>query len=142
SRARTAARRPSRGRAGGRGSCGLQPMLVDFHLDQVPVGPLVTPPYFTLVELHTVKHALGLAVEAVGELLRVGKTAANALDLANLPADVGGRAPVARRVGVLYAHAVADVEAPLGRRRIGTDARPRSHSACEPASFFLPARPG
>src|SRR5690349_23432214 len=117
-------------------------MFVDFHLEEVAVRPLVTLPNFMLIELHPVKHALGLAFEAVGELLRVGETAADALDLSFLAADVGGRTPVARRVGVLHAHAVADVEAPLGRWRIRARGHPTSHSAGGSRSFFLPARPG
>jgi hypothetical protein len=69
-------------------------VFVDFHLDQVVVRACVAPPYLALLELHPIEHAPGLAVEAVGELLRVGKTAADALDLSLFAADVGGRATV------------------------------------------------
>src|SRR5262245_17974095 len=111
-------------------------MLVDLQLDEVLAGRAVAGPDLPLREPDPIKHPPRLAVEAVGELLRIGKAAADALDLAFLAADIGGRAPVAGRIGGLDADAVADLEAPLRRRRVGArgrpGSRPRSHNACEP----------
>src|SRR5690349_3787136 len=51
----------------------LQPVLVDFHLDQVALRPAVIRPHVLLRKAHPVEHALRLAVEAVGELLGIRK---------------------------------------------------------------------
>src|SRR5437868_4727605 len=96
-------------------------MLVDFQLDVVALWPGVVPPYIALPEPDAIEHALGLAAKAVGELLGVGKSAADALDDAALAADVVRRAPMAGRVRVLHRHAIADVVAPS--RGFGVRAR-------------------
>ena len=72
-------------------------MFVNFQLQPIFFGASVIGPDFFLHEAHAVQHALGLAAEAVGELLGIGKAAADALDDAGLAADVVRRAAVARR---------------------------------------------
>src|SRR3954462_116913 len=113
-------------------------MLVDFHLDEVFGPRIISGPDIRLPEPDAIEHAARLAVEAVGELLGIGKAAADPLDLALLAADIGGRAAMARRIHALDAHAVADVEASFRRRRVGA----RGHTAGESRLFCPPARRG
>src|SRR5438552_2057178 len=93
-------------------------MLEDLHLDQIARASAIPGPHLVLQKAHAIEYFLGLAVEAVGELLGIGKCAADALDLTRLTADIARRAPVPRGKARLYPHGIADREAVPGRRRI------------------------
>src|SRR4249920_500778 len=98
-------------------------MLVDLDLDEVVVRALVIRPHLPHREANPVEHALRLAAEAVGELFRIGESAADALDDARLAADVPRRAAVAGRIARSHSHAIAGVEAAHRRRRISAGQR-------------------
>src|SRR5438094_129581 len=99
-------------------SRGLQPVFVNLQLEPIALRSSVICPHVFLHEPYAIQHALRLAAEAVRELFRVGKRAADALDHPALAADVMRRAAMAGRKGALHLDAVADVES--------------SHSACAP----------
>src|SRR5262249_13794202 len=96
----------------------LEPMLIDLDLDRVGGCAAIIGPELALAEAHAIKRLRRRSRPVVGELFRIGKSAADALDLAGLAADVPGRADVARRIGAAH-----------GDARAGGKARRRAHSA-------------
>ena len=59
---------------------GCEPVLEDFHLDDVAGRAFVVGPHMPLFESHAIEHLDGLAVKAVRQFLGIGKGAADALD--------------------------------------------------------------
>src|SRR5688572_2552204 len=97
----------------------IQPVLVDFHLDQIVRGTAIIVPHVLLRKAHAIEHFSRLAIEAIGKLLGIWISAANALDHALFAAYVIRRAPMAGRGGTLDHHAVANLEAMTWRCGIG-----------------------
>src|SRR5262249_44757971 len=116
-------------------------MLEDFHFDDVAVRAAVGGPDLLLRESHAIQHLPGLAVEAVGELFRIGESPADALDHAGFATDVIRRAPVPRWKPALDEHAIADVVAMSRRgrvgRRMGRRGRNESPAHCRLAPFLM-----
>src|SRR5438105_8317671 len=102
--------------------CGIEPMLIQLQFEEIMGRTLVARPDVALLEAHAVEDALGFAIEAVGELLGVRESAADALHGAALASYVGGRAPVARGSAAFYRYSITHVEAPLRRGRVGASA--------------------
>src|SRR5579883_1802519 len=113
-------------------------MLIDLDLDRVLRRAAIIGPEVALAEAHAVKRLARQAGTVVGELLGIGEGAADALDLAHLPADVPGRADMAGRRGAAHPDARARREA-RRHRRVGCGVH--GASATPPASIAA-KRPG
>src|SRR4051812_5682961 len=109
-------------------------MLVNLHLDQVAIRAVVQRPDLFLRETHAVEDALRLAIETIGELLRIRKRAADALDRSGLAADISRCSPVPGREAALDPHRIADVEPMTGR---GCIRRARTFHAHLGAAFLI-----
>src|SRR5438093_13654908 len=96
---------------GGLRSGGFEPVLVDFDVHGVGVAAGVVGPDLALEEADAVQRLGRLAAAAVGQLFGVAERAQQALDDADLAADVERRPDVAGRMGRPHAHPVADAEA-------------------------------
>src|SRR5882762_517649 len=84
----------------------LQPMLVDLDLDHVAIRTAIVGPNLFLPEAHAIERLRRQPIAHLRELLRIRERAAQALDLADLAADVVRRADMAERRGVSHAHPV------------------------------------
>src|SRR2546421_12884466 len=73
-------------------SCFLQPMLEDFNFNDIGIRPAIVGPDFLLLEAHAIERLRRQAVAHLRQLLGIGKVAAEALDLADMAADVERRA--------------------------------------------------
>src|SRR5437899_1290424 len=88
----------------------LQPMLINLDLDHIGVRPAIVGPDVLLHEAHAIERLRRQAAAHLRQFLRVRESAAQALDLADVPADVVRRADMPERRGFSDAYAVARLE--------------------------------
>src|SRR5215218_7285997 len=96
-------------------------MLKDLDFEDIGSGPRVIGPDFLLLEPHAIERYRRQAIAHLRELFGIRKSAAKALDLADMAADVEGRADVAERRGLANAHALADLEGRRDRRIVSRE---------------------
>src|SRR5882672_2777662 len=97
-------------------SCFLQPVLIDLDLHHVRIGTAIVGPYVLLLEAHAIERLRRQAVAHLRQLFRIGKGAAQPLDLADMPANVERRADMAERRGLAH----SDL---LSHRKLGRHGR-------------------
>src|SRR5437879_1454807 len=104
-------------------SCFLQPVLKDFDLHYVGLRAAIVGPDFLLLEAHAVERLRRQPIAHLRQLLRIREAAAQALDLADVAADIERGADVPERRGLAYANPLSRLEPGRYRRVIGGELR-------------------
>jgi hypothetical protein len=92
-------------------------VFINLHFNYIGFRASVVLPDMRLLKAYPIQHTFWKAIEAIGELFRIWKYAANTLNFASFPSDIIGRSAVPRGMALFNDNMIANVEL-MGRNAI------------------------